>query len=175
MWKLWKQTMNTISWPGCACSVLWGNVYSKTCVKRPLSKTPKNGFQNRLPLNAGQKYCKMLQREHSAILSTFIKLPVKTRALTNCWFAGLNSHFWCWDSYFLKEAIFYCMVGLPLFCKEGSGTPVFKILVRALKSSLFFLFLSGRFTHVLLYWIVKGQGRQTTVVFSLSFIFVLFL
>ena len=27
-------------------------------------------------LNAGQKYCRMLQREHSAILSTFIKLPV---------------------------------------------------------------------------------------------------
>ena len=26
-------------------------------------------------LNAGQKYCRMLQVEHSAILSTFIKLP----------------------------------------------------------------------------------------------------
>ena len=26
-------------------------------------------------LNAGQKYCRMLQGEHSAILSTFIKLP----------------------------------------------------------------------------------------------------
>ena len=26
-------------------------------------------------LNAGQKYCRMLQREHSAILVTFIKLP----------------------------------------------------------------------------------------------------
>ena len=54
------------------------------------------------------------------------------RALTNCWFAVLNSHFQCWDSYFLKEAIFFCMVGLPLFGKEGSGTPIFKILVRAL-------------------------------------------
>ena len=32
----------------------------------------------------------------------------------------------------LKEAIFSCMVGLPLFGKEGSGTPVFKILLRAL-------------------------------------------
>ena len=28
-----------------------------------------------LSLNAGQKYCRMLQGEHSAILSTFIKLP----------------------------------------------------------------------------------------------------
>ena len=35
----------------------------------------KIGFQDRLSLNAGQKYCRMLQGEHSAILSTFIKLP----------------------------------------------------------------------------------------------------
>ena len=32
----------------------------------------------------------------------------------------------------MKEAIFFCIVGLPLFGKEGSGTPVIKILVRAL-------------------------------------------
>ena len=50
--------------------------YSKTCVKRPFSKTPKIGFQDKLSLNAGQKYCRMLQGEHSAILSTFIKLPI---------------------------------------------------------------------------------------------------
>ena len=35
----------------------------------------KIGFQDRLSLNAGQKYCRMLQEEHSAILLTFIKLP----------------------------------------------------------------------------------------------------
>ena len=28
--------------------------YSKTCVKRPLSKRPKIGFQDQLSLNAGQ-------------------------------------------------------------------------------------------------------------------------
>ena len=50
-------------------------MYSKTCVKRPLSKSQKIGFQDKLLLNAGQKYCRMLQKEHSAILSTFIKLP----------------------------------------------------------------------------------------------------
>ena len=45
----------------------WRNgIYSK---KRPLSKKTKNGFQERLSLNAGQKYCRMLQREHSAIHS----------------------------------------------------------------------------------------------------------
>ena len=55
--------------------------YSKTCVKWPLSKRPKFGFQDQLSLNAGQKYCRMLplecrmpQGEQSAILSTFIKL-----------------------------------------------------------------------------------------------------
>ena len=32
----------------------------------------------------------------------------------------------------MKEAIFFCIVGLPLFDKEGTGTPFFKILVRAL-------------------------------------------
>ena len=51
-------------------------------------------------------------------------------------FAVLNSHFWCWDcdSYLLKEAnqaIFFSMVGLPLFGQEGSGTSVFEILRRA--------------------------------------------
>ena len=50
--------------------------YSKTCVKQPLSKRPKNGFQEQLLLDAGQKYCRMLQGEHSAILLTFIKLPL---------------------------------------------------------------------------------------------------
>ena len=50
-----------------------------TTVKPVLSghskRKPKIGFQDQLSLNAGQKYCKMLQGEHSAILSTFIKLP----------------------------------------------------------------------------------------------------
>ena len=37
-------------------------------------RRPKIGFQDRLLLNAGQKFCRMLQGEHSAILLTFIKL-----------------------------------------------------------------------------------------------------
>ena len=37
-------------------------------------KKTKIGFQDRLSLNAGQKFCRMLREEHSAILSTFIKL-----------------------------------------------------------------------------------------------------
>ena len=50
-------------------------IYSKTCLKRLLSKGPKIGFQDQLSLNAGQKYCRMIQGDHSAILSPFIKLP----------------------------------------------------------------------------------------------------
>ena len=50
-------------------------MYIKTCVKLPLSKRQKIGFQDQLPLNAGQKYCRMLQGGHSAILLSFIKQP----------------------------------------------------------------------------------------------------
>ena len=50
-------------------------MYSKSCVKWPLSKRPKIGFQEQLSLNVGQKYCRMLPLEKSAILLTFIKLP----------------------------------------------------------------------------------------------------
>ena len=59
-------------------------LYNKTCLKRPLKKKTKIGFQDRLSLNAGQKYCRMLQGEHSAILPTFIKLPfaIKTFVLS---------------------------------------------------------------------------------------------
>ena len=49
--------------------------YSRTCVKRPLTKRPKIGFQDQILLNPGQNYCRMLQVKHSAILLTFIKLP----------------------------------------------------------------------------------------------------
>ena len=43
-------------------------MYSETCLKRPLKKKTKLGFQDRLSHNAAP-------REHSAILSTFILLP----------------------------------------------------------------------------------------------------
>ena len=44
-------------------------------LKLPLKKSTKISFKDQLSLNAGQMYCRMLQGEHSAILSTFIKLP----------------------------------------------------------------------------------------------------
>ena len=50
------------------------STYSRTCLKQPLKKKTKTGFQDQILLNAGQKYCIVLQGEHSAILSTFITL-----------------------------------------------------------------------------------------------------
>ena len=38
--------------------------------------------------NAGQKYCRMLQGEHSAILLTFIKLPLSLRSLFCLFLSG---------------------------------------------------------------------------------------
>ena len=61
------------------------NLYSKTCPKRPLSKRP---IQDQLSLNEGQKYCRMLQREHSAILLTFIKLPSVIKTFVVVFFSG---------------------------------------------------------------------------------------
>ena len=49
-------------------------MYGKPCLKGPLSKTANNCFQDKLSLNAGQKYFRMHQGEHSAIILTFINL-----------------------------------------------------------------------------------------------------
>ena len=57
------------------------NIYTVKPVLSGHSKqTPKIGFEDRLSLNAGQKYCRKLQWEHSAIPLTFIKLPFVIKA-----------------------------------------------------------------------------------------------
>ena len=75
----WKATSNQISWGWgfivVFCSLVVPFNYSKTCVKRPLSKRPKIGFLDQLLHNTGQMYCRMLQSEHSEILFTFLKIP----------------------------------------------------------------------------------------------------
>ena len=96
--------------------------YSKTCVKRPLSKRPKIGFQDRLSLYAGKKYCRMLHFEGIAECST-----------------------WSILQYF-RPSLSY----------------------RFLLRSLFCLFLSGRFTQVLLYlisrqWTKKAERNQPLI------------
>ena len=64
----------------CTQSMGVGKDSKKVHTVKPVSnghsqKDHKIGFQHQLSLNAVQKYCGMLQGEHSAILSTFIKLP----------------------------------------------------------------------------------------------------
>ena len=62
--QFWIKHSHAVAFKCFYCEILW-----------PLSKRRKIGFQDQVSLNAGQKYCRMLQEEHSAILSTFIKLP----------------------------------------------------------------------------------------------------
>ena len=70
------------SFLGCFSLMVMGIVFIclSACILSGHSKrTPKIGFQYQLLLNAGQKYCRMLQGEHSAILSTFIELQFSTK------------------------------------------------------------------------------------------------
>ena len=71
----------------------------KTCVKPTLSKRPQIGFQDQLSLNAGQKYCRMIQGEHSAILSTFIKLPFVIKILFCLFLSG------CFTCFYSKTCV----------------------------------------------------------------------
>ena len=73
------------------------HMYSKTCLKRSLKKKTKIGFQDRLSINAGQKYCRMLQ-------GPLIKLPSKDlllsyhlplRALFCLFLSGRLRRFYC--------------------------------------------------------------------------------
>ena len=59
----------------------------RTTVKS-VSKRLKIGFQDQLSLDASQKYCRMLQGEHSAILSTFIKQPIIIKIFLSSFLSG---------------------------------------------------------------------------------------
>ena len=82
------------------------------CLKWLLSERPKIGFQDQLLLNAGQKYCRMLLGEHSAILLTFIKLPFVLKIFVLSIFSGTDFTV-CWmeewgdqlSNWFLKRTI----------------------------------------------------------------------
>ena len=85
------------------------NEYSKTYVKRPSSNRPKIGFQDQLSLNAGQKYCRMLQGEHSAILLTFIKLPFIIKIFVLSIFSGRFTQVLLCLLYFLVKIKVVCV------------------------------------------------------------------
>ena len=82
------------------------DTYSKTCVKQPLSKIPKIGFQDQLSLNAGQSIAE---------------------------------------------------------CSKGSILQYFRpsLSYHLSLRSLFYLFLSGRFTQVLLYIIATNKIKRS--------------
>ena len=76
--KLWAQAYQTNhSWH--SGSLLYLNIDTDTCM-RPLKK------EDQLSLNEGQKYCRMLQGEHSAMLLTFNKLPFVIKIFLFCLF-----------------------------------------------------------------------------------------
>ena len=52
-----------------------GNIYCKTCLKQPLKKKTKNWFFKTDYRLMQEKVLQNAPREHSAILSIFIKLP----------------------------------------------------------------------------------------------------
>ena len=64
--------------------------YSKTCLKPSLKKRPHIGFQDRLLLNAGQKYCRMLQE---SILQYFRPSLSYHLSLTPLFCLFLSGHF----------------------------------------------------------------------------------
>ena len=66
--------------------ILTADYTVKACFKRPLKK------EDQLSFNAGQKYCRMLQGEHSAILSTFIKLPFVIKIFVLSSLSGCLGH-----------------------------------------------------------------------------------
>ena len=76
--------------------------YSKTCLKQPLKRRPKIGFQDRLSLNAGQKFCRMLQE---SILQYFRPALSYNRTLRHLFFpifewpltSGLTVYFFLLD------------------------------------------------------------------------------
>ena len=71
-------------------------MYSKTYLKQSRLKRPNIGFQDQILFNAGQKYCRMLQGEHSAILLTFIKLPFVIKIFCFIYFGVAVLHrFYC--------------------------------------------------------------------------------
>ena len=108
-------------------------LYSKTCVKRPLSKWLKIGFQDQLTLNGGQKSS---LGYHLSLRSLFV-------------------YFWV---AVLHKLIFkpnYCLMQVENIaeCSKGSILQYFRSSLSYHLSlrSLFCLFLSGCFTQILLY------------------------
>ena len=94
---------------------------SKLCTVKPVlssnsKRRPKNVFQKRILLNAGQKYCRMLQGEHSAIFSTFIKLPFAIKTFQALFCLLLSGR--------LRQVSIFSVHSFTNFAREHSGSVV---------------------------------------------------
>ena len=63
-------------------------LYSKTCVKRPLSKIQKIGFQEQLSLTTCQKYCRMLNRSILQYFRPSLSYQLSLRSLFCLFLSG---------------------------------------------------------------------------------------
>ena len=137
--------------------------YSKTCVKWPLSKRPKISFHDQFSLDAGQKYCRMLQGEHSAILLTFIKLPFAIKIFV------LSIFEWSFDTGFTVYLFHHFFIHpanndlisdvihgprFKIFWRGGHGT--IRIIVRY----LVLLFLQQWFFHEIIYILMFHMHKK---------------
>ena len=73
----------------------------KTCVKWPLSKRQKIGFQDQISLNAGQKYCRMLCNTFDLHQATICHLDIFSGRFTQVLLAfkrtGIGTLIRTWD------------------------------------------------------------------------------
>ena len=140
--------------PRAACLIPCFSCLSyETFVKWPLSKRPKIVFQDLLILNAGQKYCRMLQREHLAILSTFIKLPLVIKTFVMyifewLFYTGFTVLFLKLSSPFLIQDLLYNCMSDRLIVHQSSNLHIKEIKVRCLSS--YSKFLSRHPFHAIL-------------------------
>ena len=92
-------------------------INSQTCVKRPLSKTPKIGFQDQLSLNVGQKYC-ILQYCRTSLSYQLSLRPLLCLSLSGRFKTGFTVHVavcvkWRW-----RWPLNLCMLGkFVSFCR----------------------------------------------------------
>ena len=103
-------------------------IYSKTCLKRPLKRRSKIDFQD---------------REHSAILSTFIKLPfaIKIFVLSNFW-VTVEDRFYCRpvlgaQSNHLIETVLLSYTQNICFCWEQGWSTRTRTCTRTYSSTFF--------------------------------------
>ena len=63
-------------------------IYSKICLKRPIKKKAKTGFQDRLSVYAGQKYCRMLQESILQYFQPSLNYHLSLRSLFGLFLSG---------------------------------------------------------------------------------------